>query len=146
MTMAENDGRVLTCVYCGQEYPQDTPAWGAQVLTDHIKVCPMHPMRQAEADIATLRKTLQQSVAERDAAQAEVRRLREENEKDVELLAGLRKELEAIEPFRAFTPATVREWIDTNGTADDAYSELRQWLDDQARGATGESDGTGGVA
>lgn len=78
MTVAENDGRVLTCVYCGQEYPQDTPAWGAQVLTDHIKVCPMHPMRQAEADIATLRKTLQQSVAERDAAQAEVRMLREE--------------------------------------------------------------------
>ena len=52
------DGRILTCVYCGQEYPQDTPAWGAQVLTDHIRECPKHPMRKAEADIATLRAAL----------------------------------------------------------------------------------------
>lgn len=22
------EGRVLTCVYCGREYPQETPAWG----------------------------------------------------------------------------------------------------------------------
>jgi hypothetical protein len=56
--MANNDARVLTCVYCGQAYPQDTPAWGSQVLTDHIKVCPKHPMRQAEATIAKLRSAL----------------------------------------------------------------------------------------
>ena len=37
--------RILTCVYCGQEYPQGTPAWGNQVLTDHYKVCVKHPMR-----------------------------------------------------------------------------------------------------
>jgi len=40
----ESENRVLTCVYCGQEYPQDTPAWGDKVLTDHIKVCEKHPM------------------------------------------------------------------------------------------------------
>jgi hypothetical protein len=51
-------GRVLTCVYCGKEYPQGTPAWGNQVLTDHIKVCEKHPMRQLEADNAKLRKAL----------------------------------------------------------------------------------------
>lgn len=52
------DGRVLTCVYCGHEYPQDTPAHGSQVLTDHIKVCEKHPMRKAEADVALLRSAL----------------------------------------------------------------------------------------
>lgn len=50
--------RILTCVYCGHEYPQDTPAHGSQVLTDHIKVCERHPMRRAEADITLLRSAL----------------------------------------------------------------------------------------
>ena len=45
------DGRILTCVYCGHEYPQDTPAAGSQV-------CERHPMRKAEADIAMLRAAL----------------------------------------------------------------------------------------
>ena len=54
----EMDGRILTCVYCGHEYPQDTPAHGSQVLTEHIKVCEQHPMRKAEADIALLRSAL----------------------------------------------------------------------------------------
>ena len=45
------EGRVLTCVYCGHEYPQATPAWGDKVLTDHIKVCPKHPMRELERKI-----------------------------------------------------------------------------------------------
>lgn len=52
------DGRVLTCVYCGHEYPQDTPASGDKVLTDHIRVCPKHPLRKAEADITLLRNAL----------------------------------------------------------------------------------------
>ena len=45
-------GRILTCVYCGHEYPQETPASGHQVLTEHIKVCEKHPMRQLEQDLA----------------------------------------------------------------------------------------------
>jgi hypothetical protein len=57
-TEKQMDGRVLTCVYCGHEYPQDTPAHGSQVLTEHIKVCDSHPMRKAEADIAMLRSAL----------------------------------------------------------------------------------------
>jgi hypothetical protein len=53
-----NQERILTCVYCGEEYPQDTPTWGDKVLTDHIKICEKHPMRQAEEKIAKLRKAL----------------------------------------------------------------------------------------
>lgn len=54
----DNESRVLTCVYCGMEYPQNTPSWGSDVLTDHIKVCPKHPMREAEAKIKKLRDAL----------------------------------------------------------------------------------------
>lgn len=43
-------GRIITCVYCGKEYPQGTPAAGSQVLTEHIKVCDEHPMRALEDD------------------------------------------------------------------------------------------------
>ena len=42
--------RVLTCVYCGHAYPQATPAWGDQVLTDHIKECEKHPIRAVIED------------------------------------------------------------------------------------------------
>jgi hypothetical protein len=52
------DGRILTCVYCGHEYPQDTPASGSEVLTEHIKICERHPMRKAESDITLLRAAL----------------------------------------------------------------------------------------
>ena len=55
--MSEEE-RVLTCVYCGAEYPQDTPAWGADVLTEHIKICKKHPMRKAEETIAKLKAAL----------------------------------------------------------------------------------------
>ena len=65
------EGRVLTCVYCGHEYPQETPAWGNEVLTEHIRVCPKHPMRKAEADIALLRGALAGLVGASDKAELE---------------------------------------------------------------------------
>lgn len=49
----------LTCVYCGKAYPEGTPPHGSQVLTDHIKVCPSHPMRKAEEIILKLRLALE---------------------------------------------------------------------------------------
>ena len=52
------EGPTLTCVYCGMAYPQGTPTHGAQILTDHIKVCEKHPLRKAEADIVKLRSAL----------------------------------------------------------------------------------------
>ncbi|MBP3063691.1 Oligoribonuclease NrnB or cAMP/cGMP phosphodiesterase, DHH superfamily [Ectopseudomonas chengduensis] len=56
--------RILTCVYCGHEYPQDTPAAGDQVLTDHIRTCAKHPMREAQQAIAKLHSALAGLVGE----------------------------------------------------------------------------------
>lgn len=56
--------RVLTCVYCGHEYPQDTPAAGDQVLTDHIRTCAKHPLREAQQAIAKLHSALAGLVGE----------------------------------------------------------------------------------
>jgi uncharacterized protein len=50
--------RTLTCVYCGHEYPQDTPAWGVDVLTEHIRTCPKHPIRTVARHVVMLRKAL----------------------------------------------------------------------------------------
>lgn len=49
---------ILTCVYCGMEYPEGTPPHGSQILTDHIKICPKHPLRKAEENIIKLRNAL----------------------------------------------------------------------------------------
>ena len=49
---------ILTCVYCGMAYPEGTPPHGSKVLTDHIKVCEKHPMREAEKKIRLLRDAL----------------------------------------------------------------------------------------
>jgi hypothetical protein len=67
----KTEGRVLTCVYCGHEYPQETPAWGNEALTEHIRVCPKHPMRKAEADIALLRGALAGLVGASEKAELE---------------------------------------------------------------------------
>jgi hypothetical protein len=50
--------RVLICVYCGQEYPQGTPASGESGADRHIKICPKHPLRKAEEQIVLLREAL----------------------------------------------------------------------------------------
>ncbi len=49
---------ILTCVYCGIAYPEGTPPHGSKVLTDHIKVCEKHPLREAETKIEKLRSAL----------------------------------------------------------------------------------------
>lgn len=50
--------RLITCVYCGLEYPDQTPTSGAKILTDHIKICEKHPLRESEEKILMLRKAL----------------------------------------------------------------------------------------
>lgn len=50
--------RILTCVYCGHQYPQETPAHGDKVLTDHIAACEKHPMRAVVDQRDLLRKAL----------------------------------------------------------------------------------------
>jgi hypothetical protein len=49
---------IVTCVYCGHEYPNGTPAAKHELLTEHIKVCEKHPMREAEKKIEKLRAAL----------------------------------------------------------------------------------------
>ena len=43
--------RIVTCVYCGLEYPGGTPASQDAALTCHIRVCEKHPLRAAEQKI-----------------------------------------------------------------------------------------------
>lgn len=50
--------RKVTCVYCGQEYPEGTPASQDAALTAHIEVCSEHPLYEARAQIATLEAAL----------------------------------------------------------------------------------------
>lgn len=49
------DDRVVTCVYCGHEYPPGTGTAQEIILTNHIKNCPDHPLRAAESEIERLR-------------------------------------------------------------------------------------------
>lgn len=54
--MSENN--IVTCVYCGHQYPNGTPAAKHQLLTDHIKICEKHPLRDAEIKIRKLKAAL----------------------------------------------------------------------------------------
>jgi hypothetical protein len=58
MKKPEPDKSVVTCVYCGHQYPEGTPTAKHDLLTAHIKACEKHPMRGAEARIEKLRKAL----------------------------------------------------------------------------------------
>ena len=53
----------LTCVYCGKEYPSNTPPSGAdvEVLTIHIRQCEKHPMRKLEEENKKLKEALKTS-------------------------------------------------------------------------------------
>jgi len=50
--------QTLTCVYCGMAYPEGTPPFGSKILTDHIRVCEKHPLREAELTILKLKKVI----------------------------------------------------------------------------------------
>lgn len=41
--------RVLTCAFCGDVYPPNTPSTNDDALTAHVKTCAKHPMREVEA-------------------------------------------------------------------------------------------------
>ena len=51
-------GRVVTCVYCGHQYPGGTPSSQDRALTEHIRTCAKHPLRAAEARVEKLRSAL----------------------------------------------------------------------------------------
>lgn len=54
--------RVVTCAFCGHSFPDGTPVTQDRRLTDHVMVCPKHPMRQTEADNARLREALEEAL------------------------------------------------------------------------------------
>lgn len=49
---------VLTCVYCGMQYPEGTPPSKDKLLTDHIEVCEKHPLKLEKDKVVKLRKAL----------------------------------------------------------------------------------------
>ena len=53
-----SNNQILTCAYCGQQYPEGTPATQHEELTKHIEVCKVHPLRAAEDKIKKLRSAL----------------------------------------------------------------------------------------
>lgn len=50
------NAQVLRCAFCDAKYPPGTPATQHEALTAHVKLCPKHPMREVERELATLRE------------------------------------------------------------------------------------------
>ncbi len=50
---------VVTCVYCGHEYPEGTPAAKDALLTEHIARCEKHPMRELSVIVSLLEQTIE---------------------------------------------------------------------------------------
>lgn len=49
------NARTLRCAFCDEAYPPGTPPSQHVALTEHIKVCPSHPMRALERENDALR-------------------------------------------------------------------------------------------
>lgn len=49
---------VVTCVYCGHEYPDGTPTAKAEALTEHIQQCEKHPMTALQKKYEIVRAAL----------------------------------------------------------------------------------------
>jgi len=47
-------GLYINCVYCGHRYPPGTPDVRDNILYEHIKICPKHPLAHALAEIERL--------------------------------------------------------------------------------------------
>jgi len=46
--LEEQIKRDTFCAYCGIKFPDYTPKYERKILTDHIKICSKHPMRELE--------------------------------------------------------------------------------------------------
>jgi hypothetical protein len=55
---------VVTCVYCGHQYPEGTPTHQTELLTEHIRFCEYHPLRKSEKRVKKLREALEGVVGE----------------------------------------------------------------------------------
>lgn len=56
----------VTCAFCGEEYPRGTPRHGDGLLAEHIKICPSHPLREAEKQLAEKDARIEALERERD--------------------------------------------------------------------------------
>jgi hypothetical protein len=60
----QNDSRILTCAFCGHEYPPNTPESNNVLLAEHILKCPNHPVglrcKELEYEIEVLKKKLEE--------------------------------------------------------------------------------------
>ncbi len=102
---------VVTCVYCGHEYPSGTPTHKASLLTEHIKVCTQHPMREAEAMIAQLRSELEGGSRPMDYSElANVLREKAEEIQESEAL-GDQHRLDAAELIRVLARLAERRTL-----------------------------------
>jgi hypothetical protein len=59
-------GMFINCVYCGHRYgpKENVPATMADVLKDHVEVCPEHPMSALRSDYDRLVKLLMKTSAD----------------------------------------------------------------------------------
>lgn len=53
-------GKYINCVYCGHRYAPGTPGIMSQVLYEHIKQCPKHPLSKSEASNKKLREAIKE--------------------------------------------------------------------------------------
>jgi hypothetical protein len=62
-------GMFINCVYCGHRYgPKDnTPPTMAEVLKEHIKVCPKHPLSKTIATLISLGQWTDEMCSWKDA-------------------------------------------------------------------------------
>lgn len=57
-------GMYINCVYCGHRYGprEDTPVAMSEVLKEHIRQCPEHPLAKSESQMAEIRAKLESIV------------------------------------------------------------------------------------
>lgn len=88
----------INCVYCGHRYAPGTGPAMQQVLYDHIKVCPKHPLAAALKEIERLKEELKNydEATARDVKYVEsIRNIMDERGRDIETLQAKIAELKA---------------------------------------------------
>jgi len=95
-------GMYINCVYCGHRYgPKDeVPETKAQVLKDHIEICPKHPMSRLKKELASVNEKLQRTQKWLDEFKQATAKLEIESAIHRQELDFKNKVLEVIEGLR----------------------------------------------
>ena len=105
--------QTLTCVYCGIEYPPGSPTHGSEVLTEHIRVCPEHPMRELEEEKQALTNRIENLECGNDYLRQDLKHYLDKSDK---LLAENSNMLEAL---------TKIEFYATTGCLQDSFDLIK---------------------